>query len=301
MADHEPSNGYQRLITFSDAVFAIAATLLVVDLRPPGVPSDYYEHALQTYLSDPGPFIATTIGFIVVGSYWSSHRRIFGLIQDTNGALVWANLVFLFFVTVQPFLTAALAEHDPNQTSVLLYTVGQIATGAGQMLIWFVALRHRELLTERATPRRIQYVDAQVVRAPVTFALSIPITLSQGPSAGMASWGLMVLIAVLIGRVFRDLEHPGRDSTPRRARTPGRAWARRWLWRGGLGPQQAMDDGQQAVDPASVLAAARMESVGRNEPRVVPRAERQVEHIDDGEAAATEDLEEQGIPAAQLG
>ena len=208
MADHEPSNGHQRLITFSDAVFAIAATLLVIDLRPPGVPSDYYESALRLYLSDPGPFIATTIGFIVVGSYWSSHRRIFGLIHDTNGAVVWANLAFLFFVAIQPFLTAALAEHEPNQTSVLLYTFGQIAAGGGQILIWAVALRHRELLTDRATHRRILYVDAQVIRAPLTFALSIPITLTAGPGAGMASWGLMVLIAVLIGRVFRDLEHP---------------------------------------------------------------------------------------------
>jgi uncharacterized membrane protein len=208
MADHEPSNGYQRLITFSDAVFAIAATLLVIDLRPPAVSSNVYEGALRAYLSDPGPFIATTIGFIVVGSYWSSHRRIFGLIRDTNGAVVWANLVFLFFVAIQPFLTAALAEHDPNQTSVLLYTFGQIATGAGQILIWLVALRHRDLLTDRATPRRIQYVDAQVVRSPVTFALSIPITLTAGPTAGMASWGLLVLVALGIGRLFRDLEHP---------------------------------------------------------------------------------------------
>ncbi|HET9682453.1 MAG TPA: TMEM175 family protein [Candidatus Limnocylindrales bacterium] len=210
MADHEPSNGYQRLITFSDAVFAIAATLLVIDLRPPMVSSDVYEDALSRYLSQPGPFIATTIGFIVVGSYWSSHRRIFGLIHDTNGAIVWANLVFLFFVAIQPFLTAALAEHDPNQTSVLLYTYGQIATGAGQILIWFVAQRHRDLLNDRATPRRILYVDAQVLRAPVTFALSIPITMNSGPAAGMASWGLMVLIAVLISALFRDLKSPRR-------------------------------------------------------------------------------------------
>ncbi|HYL41680.1 MAG TPA: TMEM175 family protein [Candidatus Binatus sp.] len=216
MADHEPSNGYQRLITFSDAVFAIAATLLVIDLRPPAVPSDVYESALQAYLRDPAPFIATTIGFIVVGSYWSSHRRIFGLIGDTNGGVVWANLLFLFFVAIQPFLTAALAEHDPNRTSVLLYTIGQIAAGAGQVLIWVVALRHRELLTDRATPRRILYVDAQVLRAPVTFAVSIPITIGAGPTAGMASWGLLVLTAALIGTAFHDLEHP--------RRAPGRLW-----------------------------------------------------------------------------
>jgi uncharacterized membrane protein len=214
MADHEPSNGYERLVTFSDAVFAIAATLLFIDLRPPTASPTAYEVALRDFLSDPGPFIATTIGFLVVGSYWASHRRIFGLIRDTNGTLVWANLTFLFFVAVQPFLTAAMAEHSPNQTSVLLYTYGQIGAGIAQGLVWWVALRHRELLTERATAGRIRYVSVALLRAPVTFALSIPVTILVGPPAGMASWGLMVLLAVLMSRVFADLDRPSQAPAP---------------------------------------------------------------------------------------
>jgi len=117
---HGAAESRHRLITFSDSVFAIAATLLVVDLRPPATGAAGYEPALLDYLTQPGPFIATAIGFLVVGSYWSSHRRTFTLIAETNGPLVWANLFFLFWVAIQPFLTAALAEHDPNRTSVLL-------------------------------------------------------------------------------------------------------------------------------------------------------------------------------------
>jgi uncharacterized membrane protein len=203
-ADAAPQS-MQRLITFSDAVFAIAATLLVIDLRPPQTSSTVYEAALIDYLRHPGPFLATAIGFIVVGSYWSSHRRIFALVRETSGGLVWANLLFLFGVAIQPFLTAALAEHDPNPTSVLLYTVGQIGTGLAQLGIWAVALRHRELLTERATPRRIQYVNLQLLRSPLVFTVSIAATLSGGPGLGMASWGVLVVLAIVVTRLFPDL------------------------------------------------------------------------------------------------
>jgi TMEM175 potassium channel family protein len=218
--DAESTASLHRLISFSDGVFAIAATLLVVHLLPPETSSDAYEDALLAYLAQPGPFISTTIGFLVVGSFWSSHRRIFAVIGATSGGLVWANLLFLFGVAIQPFLTAALAEHDPNRTSVLLYTVGQLGTCLAQLMLWAVAVRHRELLTERATPARIRYVTLQLLRAPIVFALSIPLTILQGPAAGMSSWGLLVLLAFLVSRLFGDL--PSEPGPRRLVRRVGR-------------------------------------------------------------------------------
>jgi TMEM175 potassium channel family protein len=194
-----------RLLNFSDAVFAIAATLLVIDLRPPQTSSDVYEEALQAYLRNPGPFIATTIGFLVVGSFWSSHRRIFTLVRDTSGGLVWANLLFLFGVAIQPFLTAALAEHDPNRTSVLLYACGQIGTCAAQLALWAVVLRRPALQGTAATERRRRYVTLQLLRAPLVFALSIPVLFIAGPGPAMASWGLMVVLAIIVTAWFADL------------------------------------------------------------------------------------------------
>lgn len=195
-----------RLINFSDAVFAIAATLLVIDLRPPQTNSDVYEQALLDYLRQPGPFIATTIGFLVVGSFWSSHRRVFALVRDTSGGLVWANLLFLFGVAIQPFLTAALAEHDPNRTSVVLYAVGQVGTCLAQLLIWAVVLRHPELQTASATERRRRFVTLQLLRAPLVFLLSIPVAFVAGPGPAMASWGLMVVLAIVVTAWFADLK-----------------------------------------------------------------------------------------------
>jgi TMEM175 potassium channel family protein len=231
---------YDRLIAFSDAVFAIAATLLVIDLRPPTAEAGQYEAALAAYLRHPQPFIATAIGFLVVASYWSSHRRVFLLVGGTSGLLVWANGLTLFGVAIQPFLTAALAEHDPNRTSVVLYAGAQVATGLAQLGLWATASRQPSLLTEDATPRRVRYLSVQLLRAPMTFALSIPVTLLVGPEAGMASWAAMVALAVCIDVAFRDVRHPSAVEEPE-------------------------DGGRDALDPQRVLGAARMEAVARDQ------------------------------------
>ncbi len=205
---------HQRLIFFSDAVFAIAITLLVVDLRPPDAPSGGYEAALRAYLSQPGPFIATAIGFVVVGSYWMSHRKIFALIPRTDERVAWANTVFLFGIVVQPFFTAALAEHDPNRTSVVAYASCQVVAGLAQLGLWMVAIRRPALLAPSATPRRVRYVTLLLARTPATFAISIPVTLLLGAIPGMVSWGAIHVVALLIERRFPDLS-PDPDAAAR--------------------------------------------------------------------------------------
>lgn len=203
-----------RVESFSDAVFAIAATLLVIDLRPPSTDAAGYEVALQAYLSRPGPFIAMAIGFLVVGSYWVSHRKIFALLRDVDGPVVWANLVFLFWVAIQPFFTAALAEHDPTITSVVAYAVCQVLAGIAQLGVWGAVLHDRRLLVDAVTPRTMAYVTIQLIRAPVAFAISIPVTVLGGATAGSLAWTLLIAFAIAINVVFRDLS-PDRDRSVR--------------------------------------------------------------------------------------
>jgi uncharacterized membrane protein len=211
------SLAYVRLVTFTDAVFAIAATLLFVHLLPPRTASVDYEPALVDYLSRPGPFIATTIGFVVVASYWTSHRRIFLLLADASPWVVRMNLLLLFGVAMQPFLTAALAEHDPNRTSVMLYSFGQVGTSLAQAGMWAAALRS-DSLTEAATPRRRRFVTLQLLRSPVVFALSVPITMLAGPGPGMLSWLSLVVLNLLVHAAYG--ERAGVTSSRPRLPTP---------------------------------------------------------------------------------
>jgi uncharacterized membrane protein len=194
-------------VTFTDAVFAIAATLLFIHLLPPQTGSDVYETALVDYLSQPGPFIATTIGFIVVASYWTSHRRMFLLLADASPALVRMNLLLLFGVAMQPFLTAALAEHDPNRTSVTLYSLGQVGTSLAQLGMWAAAIR-TGCLAPAATPRRRTFVTLQLLRSPIVFAASVPITMTLGPGPGMLSWLTLVALNIAINATYGEGSRP---------------------------------------------------------------------------------------------
>lgn len=203
--DTAASVRFERVVFFSDAVFAIAATLLVIDLRPPAASDAAYEGALQSLLGHPLPFIAVAIGFVVVGSYWMSHRAIFSLIRATSGMLIWANLGLLFLVAIQPFFTAALADHDPNRTSIVAYAACQVLASAATLVLWAVAVGTPGLLTERATPRLRRYIWLQLVRTPIAFAISIPVAFVAPPAVAMASWGLVLLLGLAFRIPYLDV------------------------------------------------------------------------------------------------
>jgi uncharacterized membrane protein len=206
---------FERAVFFSDAVMAIAITLLLVDVRPPETGDATYEAALLAMLRRPEPFIAVAIGFFVLGSYWMSHRSVFTLLVGTSRGVLWANLVFLFGVAIQPFFTAALAAHAPNAVSVTAYAVCQVFTGLALWLVWLMALRRPDLLAASVTSRRRRFIHLQLVRGPIVFALSILVVTLVSPVAGMLTWALAIPIAIVSARLFPDLTRDP-DSIPRR-------------------------------------------------------------------------------------
>ena len=212
--DWRTSLRFERAIFFSDAVMAIAITLLLVDVRPPETGDATYEAALLAMLRQPAPFIAVAIGFFVLGSYWMSHRSVFTLLMGTSRGVLWANLLFLFGVAIQPFFTAALAAHAPNAVSVTAYAACQVFTGLALWLVWLMALRRPDLLAASVTPRRRRFIHVQLVRGPIVFALSIPVVTLISPVAGMLTWAVAIPIAIVAARLFPDLTRDP-DSVPR--------------------------------------------------------------------------------------
>jgi uncharacterized membrane protein len=194
---------FERVVFFSDAVMAIAITLLLVDIRPPETREAGYEAALLAMLQRPEPFIAVAIGFLVLGSYWISHRAVFSLFRRSTVGLLWANLLFLFGIALQPFFTTALAAETPNRVSVAAYAGCQVFTGLALWLVWLVALRSGILATS-AGERRRRFMHLQLLRAPLAFGLSIPVAILLGPLAGMVTWSLQLPAIVVASRVFPD-------------------------------------------------------------------------------------------------
>lgn len=102
----------ERLILFSDAVFAIAITLLVIEIRVPQI--NYSAHIveeLREALSEKwSEFFGFVLSFAVIGQFWTNHHRLFGQINNYNNTLLWLNLLMLFFIVLVPF-TSGLNSH----------------------------------------------------------------------------------------------------------------------------------------------------------------------------------------------
>jgi len=134
----------ERLILFSDAVFAIAITLLVIEIKIPEIPHEG-EVSDKTLLHEIGLLVPKFIGFIVsfllIGLYWSIHHRMFGYVTNYSRKLIVLNLFFLFSIVLMPFSTGIFGEYSTPRTlhlitPVAIYTFNICLTGIANFLLW---------------------------------------------------------------------------------------------------------------------------------------------------------------------
>lgn len=137
-----------RLEAFSDGVFAIAVTLLILEVRLPeldGAP--LFERLLRAW---PG-YVGFVISFITIGIMWANHHSIFGLIHRTSHGLVVANLMLLLCVSFLPFPTKVLGEQlrtagPDQQTAVVFYSGSFFVSAVFYNLLWQTAARRNRLI-----------------------------------------------------------------------------------------------------------------------------------------------------------
>ena len=119
---HRGGRGLDRIVFFSDAVFAIAITLLVLDIRVPEIPDDVTADELPARLLALWPkYFGNVLSFVVIISFWVIHRSIFSGIRGYDRGLIWLNSIFLMFVAFVPFPTSLLSEYGDHQLPVAIY------------------------------------------------------------------------------------------------------------------------------------------------------------------------------------
>lgn len=166
----------ERVIFFSDAVFAIAMTLLVIDLTIPALPNMTNEDLLGE-LRQLGPSIFSyALSFGVVGMYWLAHWRQFQSIARTNEQLALINLVLLGFVALIPFPTAVLGAHGDLPAALVLYVVVLGTGGAVGALSWLYAYR-AGLCRPGVGPREFRIGFLRSLSGPIVMVASLPLLL----------------------------------------------------------------------------------------------------------------------------
>jgi uncharacterized membrane protein len=187
----------ERTIAFSDAVFAIAMTILVLELRVP----DVEPGRLTTALLDLVPaYLTFALSFVVVGFIWLSHHRKFSVIVRYDQRLLRINLVMLLLVASLAFPTGLLGRFGDQLISVLIYASLISAIGFLMSAIWIYAW-HRGLVDDRIDVDVFRYVLAQSVPIPGVFLLSIPVALIAGPTAAELTWILALPVSIAVPRL----------------------------------------------------------------------------------------------------
>jgi uncharacterized membrane protein len=122
--------GLDRMLFFSDAVMAIAITLLVMDLRVPEIGRGLAEARLGPALLMLWPnYLGYLLSFFIIGNYWLSHHRLFRPIRRYDDRLSWLNLLFLFFTALLPFSTRIIGLYPGTRTAVLVYSLNVLPLG----------------------------------------------------------------------------------------------------------------------------------------------------------------------------
>jgi len=141
----------ERIVLFSDAVFAIAITLLIIEIKVPVFPKGM-PVTEQAFLEQLGLLFPKFMGFIfsffLISLYWTIHHKMFGYVVNYNGKLVWLNLLFLFSIVLMPFSTAVYSEYSSAEYIQLIFPyfiyVFNICL-TGFLISFYVACRSRSV------------------------------------------------------------------------------------------------------------------------------------------------------------
>jgi uncharacterized membrane protein len=160
-----------RLEAFSDGVFAIAITLLIIEIK---VPEDT-SHLLRQ-LGDLWPsYLGFVISFLVIGLIWANHHAMFDHIRAADRTLLFLNTVLLMLVVFIPFsagvLAAAFRNHESERTAVVLYGVVLVAGGFPFNAIWEYARRSHRLLGPSITPAEAKRIAHRFYLGPILYGV----------------------------------------------------------------------------------------------------------------------------------
>jgi uncharacterized membrane protein len=167
----------ERLAALSDGVFAVAMTLLVLDLHAPAAEAVHSEGDLQQALLKLAPRLLTYLmSFLTLGIFWHGQQTQLNHFAEGNRNLAWIHLAFLFAVTLLPFSTALLAEFIGYRTALLLYWLNILLLGLVLLASWRYASRFG-LVRQDAPADLGRLVQGRIVVAQTMYALGAALCL----------------------------------------------------------------------------------------------------------------------------
>lgn len=187
------------MLAFSDGMFAIAMTLLVVGIAIPAISDGDSVDELADAINDlSSSFISFFISFAVIGRYWIAHHQFFSLLSRIDQGLLGINLAYLAFVAFLPFPTALLGRYFENPLSVAIYAGAVAIVSAMEVVQFRHAYRHR-LLAHPLRPEVYRWGAMMSLSPVIFFVASMPVAFLN-TSLAVATWFLAVPFQAVANR-----------------------------------------------------------------------------------------------------
>lgn len=176
LEEHDPDRKdfqVDRIILFSDAVFAIAITLLIIEIKPPEILHGLTNAQQVNQLLELAPkFVAFIISFFVIAIYWRSHHRIFGFVNAFSSKMILINNIYLFTIVLMPFSSAYFSENYGYMVPFVFYNANIFITGViNYLFITHVFSPENKLIKHRPTPMFIHLFKSRALAIPLFFLL----------------------------------------------------------------------------------------------------------------------------------
>ena len=187
--------GTDRILAFSDGVFAIAITLLVLNIN---LPQHY--NSLTRALHDLFPeYVSYALSFLILGIIWAQHHAVYGLIRRTDPIFLLINVVFLMWVGFLPFPAHVLGQNlgtSGEQTAMLFYAGTFLIGTVPYNLFWFYASKGGHLLRVDVDPARMALTTRSYMLGPVLYAVDFGLAFVNATASLVVFFLIAVFYAV---------------------------------------------------------------------------------------------------------
>jgi uncharacterized membrane protein len=201
----------QRLLFLSDGVYAIAATLLAVELGLPEAAADLRGSDLHESLIDSWPqVLAFVTSFLFIVNFWVGHTMQFHLVRRFDGGLTWLGLAQLLCIAFLPFPTAVVGEHPSDRVAQQFYLGSLMVTGLSMWALWWYMSRKHRLIDPGMSPDDIRHVHFISASIPAIFLLlMVLVALGAGSLVNPLVMAYVVGFAGVVLGIYE-----GRESLP---------------------------------------------------------------------------------------
>ena len=190
---------HERIVFFSDAVFAIAITLLIIEVKVPHLEHGATNRDFIISLINLLPnLVGYFFSFFVIGAYWIGHHRIYGMIVDWDYGLLWRNIYFLMSIAFMPFVTAFFSEYPAEFVPLALYSLTFAIAGILEIMQYRYAYQ-RNLVDPSITERDYKYYVWRMSVLPLTGLAAVAV----GAAAKPIYAGIAFMFIPLAYRVIR--------------------------------------------------------------------------------------------------